>query len=176
MNTAHPASLPPSVSGSGGIILSARAFTAAPSVLVKNSQGPFAAASGGSPAFRLHGKCSAMTLACPITGTLSRLAAPTRKLRRWMTIGFVDMHSSVMMNIIWPSSTKLRSDDVGTQLTVTVPIRRSTKNQIRCIQRGKGRLPAMFGWACRTSTVKRPKVAIGVVRAQQVEFTHRERS
>src|SRR5260370_1253190 len=50
MKTAHPQSLPPGVSGSGGISRSTKASTAAPSSGVKNTHGPGLTAWGGSPA------------------------------------------------------------------------------------------------------------------------------
>jgi hypothetical protein len=55
MKTAHPQSLPPGVSGSGGISRSTKASTAAPSSGEKNTHGPGFAAWGGSPANGRHG-------------------------------------------------------------------------------------------------------------------------
>src|ERR1700757_4914034 len=55
MKTAHPQSLPPGISGSGGISRSTKASMAAPSSGVKNTHGPGLTASGGSPANGRHG-------------------------------------------------------------------------------------------------------------------------
>src|SRR5438105_15808698 len=55
MKTAHPQSLPPAVSASGGINRSTKASTAAPSSGVKNTHGPGSTACGGSPANGRHG-------------------------------------------------------------------------------------------------------------------------
>src|SRR5258706_6734380 len=65
MKTAQPASLPPGVSGSGGINRSTMASTAAPSSGVKNSHGPGRTNGGGTPASGFHGKPPAMVRARP---------------------------------------------------------------------------------------------------------------
>src|SRR5262245_30455327 len=56
MKTAHPASLPPGVCGSGGISRSTSASMAAPSSGVKYTQGPGCTGAGGLPAFGDQGK------------------------------------------------------------------------------------------------------------------------
>src|SRR5215468_10981115 len=55
MKTAHPASLPPGVCGSGGINRSTSASTAAASSAVKYVHVPGFTAVGGAPAFGSHG-------------------------------------------------------------------------------------------------------------------------
>src|SRR5262249_25238874 len=56
MKTAHPASLPPGVCGSGGISRSTSASMAPPSSAVKYAQGPGCTGVGGAPAFADQGK------------------------------------------------------------------------------------------------------------------------
>src|SRR5215831_6048293 len=56
MKTAHPASLPPGVCGSGGISRSTSASMVTPSSAVKYAQGPGCTGVGGLPAFADQGK------------------------------------------------------------------------------------------------------------------------
>ena len=56
MKTAHPASFPPGVCGSGGISRSTSASMAVPSYGVKYTQGPGCTGVGGLPAFGDQGK------------------------------------------------------------------------------------------------------------------------
>src|SRR5215831_8558702 len=56
MKTAHPASLPPGVCGSGGISRSTSASMVTPSSAVKYAQGPGCTGVGGLPAFGAQGK------------------------------------------------------------------------------------------------------------------------
>src|SRR5262245_18654410 len=63
MNTAHPASFPPGVSGSGGMIRSAMASIVWPSGPVKKTHGPGFTGMGGLPAFGVHGRPPAIAAA-----------------------------------------------------------------------------------------------------------------
>ena len=115
MKTAHPQSLPPGVSGSGGISRSTKASTAAPSSGVKNTHGPSLAAWGGSPANGRQGNpppaanvrapaaratssiavegSNARRLGSPADGLASRLAGPQDPV----------LTGAVFVNIAFPS-------------------------------------------------------------------------
>src|SRR5271163_5008124 len=84
MKTAHPQSLPPGVSGSGGIRRSTNASTVAPSSGVKNTHGPGVAAWGGSPANGRHGipvpPAKVRALAARVTNSNAVEASNARRL------------------------------------------------------------------------------------------------
>src|SRR5271170_1278442 len=80
MKTAHPASLPPGVSGSGGMRRSTSASTAAPSLASKKIHAPGLTGWGGEPASGRQGSNSARPPAAP---PISRNAAlPSNSRRR----------------------------------------------------------------------------------------------
>src|ERR1700742_1587667 len=83
MKTAHPASLPPGVSGSGGMIRSTIASIALASSEVKNCQGPGRTNSGGDKGNGDHGMRSRMMDArvSDVVPT-NQSVADTRNLRR----------------------------------------------------------------------------------------------
>ena len=84
IKTAHPQSLPPGVSGSGGINRSTKASTAAPSSGVKNTHGPGLTACGGSPANGRHGNplppANVRALAPRATSSIAVEASNARRL------------------------------------------------------------------------------------------------
>jgi hypothetical protein len=82
MKTAHPASFPPGVSGSGGMMRSTMASTARPSGPVKKTHGPGLTGTGGLPAFGAQGRRSAMTAASADKPPSNQNAVPANKCRR----------------------------------------------------------------------------------------------
>src|SRR6202030_2195630 len=83
IKTAQPASLPPGVAGSGGIMRSTMASIALASSAVKNCQGPGRSAWGADDGNGAHGMWSRMTEArVSDVVPANQIAAETRNLRR----------------------------------------------------------------------------------------------
>src|SRR5262249_40353953 len=84
MNTAQPASFPPGVSGSGGMMRSAMASIAWPSGPEKKTHGPGFTRMGGLPAFGVHGRppvTTAARLDKPPSRKTAVLANKSRRLK-----------------------------------------------------------------------------------------------
>src|SRR5438270_5043854 len=85
MKTAQPASLPPGVSGSGGMTRSTIASIAVASSAVKNCQGPGRSKSGADVGNGVQGvRSRIMDARVNDVVPANQIAAATRNLRRWI--------------------------------------------------------------------------------------------